>query len=89
MAGKGRGNTQKVTKERVIAHPRSYLVYPDLAQNFKNPLLNVVVKEHTVDRGRGGGKVQVCPGDVLVDRLHELAEMEGIVTVMEGVEICE
>lgn len=94
MAGSnGKGKNRGVAKERIIAHPRPYLTYPDLDRQFKTPLLKVIVKEHTIDRGRsgsgygGGGKLQVYPGDILIDRLDWLAEMEGLITVAEGIDM--
>lgn len=87
-AGKGRGNNQKVTRERVAARKKgAYLIYPEgnLAQCFENPILKVVIKGHVVGKGRDGKEMRVYPGDVLIDRLDWLAEMEGSVTVTEEV----
>ncbi len=49
---------------------------------FKNPILKVIITKHIV-RDRGDGEVWAMPGDVLVNRIQEVMEMEGVKSVDE------
>jgi hypothetical protein len=53
----------------------------DRDELFRNPILRVVITRHVIGRDRNGEEIWARPGDVLIDRLREVAEMEGVKSV--------